>query len=103
MAAAGIVHHRLAAAELVDRLGDETGIPGIPRRLDLGVAIAARRCGLAHHPLIRRRDGRVVEQPTGLRRAATSQLDRRRARPFLPEEIPDWLGRSRVARKQWVT
>src|SRR5437870_306283 len=101
MAAARIVHHR-GAAELVDRLGNEALIPGAPRRLDLRLAVAASRCRLGEDALIRRRDAAVAEEPTGFRHLAARQIDRRRAWPFLAEEILHRLDRRRDAGDQWI-
>ena len=83
------VHHRLRAAEAVDRLGDEALRPCLARRFDLAHAIAARALRLAQHARVGLGQRLVGEQRAGLRHLAAREIDRRRCRPVFAKERLD--------------
>ena len=86
MAAAGRIHHLLRAAELVDRLGDEALAPGRAGALDLGLAISAVG-GLAQDALVGVGHRRIGEVRARLRHLAARQIERRRRRPVIAEQV----------------
>ena len=83
------IHDFLGAAEAIDRLGDEALRPGQARRLDLPDAIAARALGLAQDARVGVGQRLVGEQRAGRRHLAARQVDRRRGRPMLAEQLRD--------------
>ena len=83
------VHDLLGAAEAIDRLGDEALRPGHARLLDLLDPIAAGALGLAQHARIGLGQRRVGEQRADRRHVAARQIDRRRRRPMLFEQLLD--------------
>ena len=89
MALAARIHQLLGAAEAVDRLGDETVRPHLAGVLDLLVAIAADALGLAQDARIGFGELLVDEQRARRRHLAARQIDRRRGRPVLAEQLLD--------------
>ena len=83
------VHHRLRAAEAVDRLGDETLRPDLARRFDLAHAVAAGAFRLAQHARVGLGQRLVGEQRSRLGHLAAGEIDRRRCRPILAEQLFD--------------
>src|SRR5438552_198407 len=80
------IHHRLRAAEAVDRLGDEALRPGLARRFDLRDAVAARALRLAQDARVGLGQRFVREQRAGLRHRAGGEINRGRRRPVLAKQ-----------------
>jgi len=83
------VHHRVLAAEAVDRLGDEAGVEGGARRLDLRLAVAAGRLRFFENAAPCPGDAGVAQQRARHGQAASRQVDRGRAVPVLAENRLD--------------
>ena len=87
MSPARAVHH-FPPDEVVDRLGDKTFVPEGARAVEFPFARIAAR--FVDDALVRRGECSVAEQRAGLRHAV-AQIDLRRRRPFLTEQLLDLL------------
>ena len=83
------VHHLLGAAELVDGFRDEALRPDLSRLLDLRDAVGAGALGFLQDARVGRGQRLVGEQLAGFGGLAVPEIDRRRRRPVIAEQLLD--------------
>ena len=103
MALAAGVHDLLGAAEAVDRLGNESFRPRCARALDLRDAIATGALGVLDDARISGRQPFVGEQAAGRRHLVVGQIDRRRTRPVIAEQLRHRGDGGVGTLQQWIT
>jgi hypothetical protein len=80
MSLAAHIHDSRLAAKPIDRLGHETTVPGLARRLDTGFPVVPTGLGLTEDAFVGLGQRRIAEQVAGPRHAVL-QIERRGGRP----------------------